>query len=452
MKILVFSFYVFMFFIASSVTTIANVTDPTNPLRVRAEAALVSNDPALAIELATKLLDLNETDASALILLSLAYTSLNQHANAARAATKAFHATTLSKDKLQSARLVGGAKFKMGQFTRAEWWLRVAANHAKTADAKAMVGQEFQAIRQQNPLSIQLSFSAAPSSNINGGSEDAFFYLGDQKFLFSPDRLALSGIEFSGDVNVSYRLSQSKNHNTSLGAYLYGRTYSLSSESQATVTNISGSDYALTLAEVSLSHRQILFDGLGPTGVSFHTGQIWYGGSPLWRHNRIAFSQDFLINQKSSATIQAFVERQTALDQNQSDAKLYNLKGIYARRLPNNDILRISSGLTVNDAIKETYAYRSYNAAVTYQIHKPVLDMGVSFSLSVGTKQYDEFSLSLNGRRDDYVAAGASFVFQKLSYFGFSPNLSISASKTKSNVSQFSNIKVQGRLGIQSTF
>ena len=353
---------------------------------------------------------------------------------------------------MQAARIAGAARFKAGQFTRAEWWLRRAANHAKTTDTIAIVEQEFQAIRQQNPLSVKLSFSVAPSNNVNGGAEEEFFYLDDIKFLFSPDSLALSGVEYSGDVDLSYRISQSQKQTTSIGAYLYARTYTLSSESKSTAPNVSGSDYGLTLAEVSLNHRRLLIDGLGPTGVSLHTGQIWYGGNPLWRYNRLALSQDFLINQKSSATIRTFIQKQKTLNSINPDTTVYDVQGIYARSLPNQDILQLSLGYRYNVAALNTYTYTDYRASIGYSLDKPVLGSMMSFSLSAGHKNYDEFSLSLDGRRDKYVSIGTTAVFEKISYFGFSPSLSLVVSKTNSNVTRFSSVEVQGSFGIQSNF
>jgi len=431
----------------------SQVAKPTQKqVHTLVEQALTMKDAKLTVELADSLLSQDASDFQALLLLSLARTKLGQHKAAATAASRAYRAGQTSDEKLQAARIAGGARFNAGQYTRAEWWLRRAANHAKTVDTSTIVQQEFQAIRQQNPLSVRLGLSVAPSNNINGGSEEEFFYLDNFKFIFSPNNRALSGVEYSGDIELSYRISKSQNQTTSIGAYLYGRTYSLSSESQATVPDISGSDYALTLAEVSLNHRRILIDGLGPTGASMHTGQIWYGGNPLWRYNRLALSQGFLINQRSSAMIRTFVEKQDALDNIQPDTTVYDIQGIYARRLANQDIVQLSLGCRFNDAVEETYTYTDCRTSINYNLDKPVFDTRLSFAFGVGHKNYDEFSLSLDGRKDNYVKVGATAVFEKISYFGFSPSFSITASRTVSNVTRFSNLELQGKFSIQSNF
>jgi len=420
--------------------------------RARAGQALAEGDPALSVALAERVLSYNPRDFQTLYVLSLAHSQLGQNEAAANVAQRAFRAGKTNNEKLQAARIVAAAKFRDGQFTRAEWWLRRGANYAKTPEDAAIVAQEFQAIRQQNPLSMRFGFSIAPSNNINGGTEDTTFNLGDFQFIFDPSSLALSGVEYSGDVELSYRLSQSPNHITQAGLYLYGRTFSLSSASQATVPNVSGSDYALGLVELSLSHRRLLFDGLGPSGISLHTGQVWYSGNPLWRYNKLSVSQDFPIGHTASATIQASVEDQTGLDIIQPDSTVLVLQGSYARRIANQDVIRLSIRTLLNNATIATNTYTDQLATLSYELDKPVFGSSLSVSLGVGAKTYDEFSLSLDGRRDRYVTLGATAVFEQVSYFGFSPSWSLSTTLTDSNVTRFSMNEVTARFGIQSKF
>ncbi len=424
----------------------------TDQMRQRAEQSLTAGDATATIGVAETLLRRDPEDYQALMLLSLAKLQLGQNDEAANAAGRAFRAGQADDQKLQAARVAAAARFNTGQYTRAEWWLRRAANHTRTEEDSALLEQEFQAIRQNNPLFVQLNFSVARSNNINGGSEDAFFFLDDFQFILDPASRALSGTEYQGEVELSYRLSASERQATFAGLYLYGRTYTLSGDSQATVPDVSGSDYSLTVAEVSLRHRRLLFDGLGPTTVSVHTGQMWYGGDSLRRFNRLALAQDFLIGQNAATTIQALIEDQETLSDLQPDTVVYDVQGTYAQRLGNQDIVRLSLGYRLNDADEETFTFTDYRATVEYDFEDPVLSTDLSVSFGVGHTNYDEFSLSLDGRRDTYASVGATAVFSDISYFGFSPSVSLSIVHTDSNVSRFSNTDVQGSVGISSNF
>lgn len=271
-------------------------------------------------------------------------------------------------------------------------------------------------------------------------------------FEFGPEARALSGVEYSLSADLSYRLSSNQDHITEASFYLYGRTYTLSSASQATVPDISGSDFAYAVAEASLSHRHYLFDGLGPTGVELNIGHIWSGGHPLWQYYEVSLSQGFNIGTNGSATILASVENRVAQDEVQSDTVVYKLQGFYAHRFGNQDNLRLMLGYQFNDAIDPTYTYSDISASVSYALSQPVWGMNLSFNVGGGYKNYDEFILSLDGRRDTYGTVGATADFYNISYYGFSPRVSLSATKTNSNVVRYSTLELQGSIGIQSNF
>ena len=335
----------FVFWLLSGVSpTLAQTETPTpQTQRIHAHEALSSGNPRQTVELAKVVLSKAPDDFQMLILLSLAHTELGQHKAAAAAAQRAFRAGRTSDEKLQATRLVAGAKYNTGQYIGAEWWLRKGANHANSPENANVLAKEFHAVRQRNPLRFRIGFSVAPSNNINGGTEAETFTLGDYGFIFDPSSRALSGIEYSGDAQLSYRLSESSEQLTKIGLYIYGRTYSLSSTSQDEVPDAVGSDYSLGLVELSLDHRRMLFDGLGPTTISLHSGQVWYGGEELWRYNKLAASQNFPIGQDASATLGASVEKQVGLTKDQPDTTIYELQAVYAHLLANQDILRIGS-------------------------------------------------------------------------------------------------------------
>lgn len=433
-------------------STSPSVSQTVETQRDAASQALIDGDPALTARLAQEILSKTPDDFPTLFILSQAQTELGQDSAAAASAKHAYRAARTDEEKLQASRLAAAAKFNLGQFTRAEWWLRRGANHTDTPEEVASIAREFQAIRQKNPLSIKLGFSIAPSNNINGGTEDSTFSLGEFDFIFDPSSRSLSGVEYAGDVDVSYRLSQGPTHATYAGLYLFGRTYALSSSSREAAPGISGRDYALGLAEVSLSHQRALFEGLGPSGISLHAGQVWYGGDPLWRYQKLALSQGIRLGQSASASLQLSAEDQEGLRADQPDTKVIDLQANYARRLENQNVVRLSLNSRQNKADTATNTFTDHRATLSYDLARTILENRVSASLTAGKKTYDEFSLSLDGRRDRYVSVGVSATLEQVSYFGFSPNWSVSVTRTNSNVTRFSTLEVTGRLGVQSNF
>ncbi|TAG15132.1 MAG: hypothetical protein EAZ40_13855, partial [Rhodobacterales bacterium] len=135
-------------------------------------------------------------------------------------------------------------RLEEGRPVAAQWWLRRAFQHAKTEEERAALRLAYQRSEDANPLTLSFGFNVAPSSNINNGTNQADFWLGDIQLIFGPGSRALSGTEVSGYIDMAYRLSGGPRHDTNLNLWLYGRSYRLSSESQATVPDVSGSDYA----------------------------------------------------------------------------------------------------------------------------------------------------------------------------------------------------------------
>lgn len=423
------------------------------PVLTQAETALQQDDDVRAgIAVVQEALEKNPNDYQSFIYLSAAYAALGQYEKSAQAAGRAFSIARNRAQKLQAARMASKARFEARQFLQARWWLRRAANHTETADAARTVHSEFQAIRQVDPSQISLGFSVAPSENINGGASDAILRLGEFEFVLPRSALAISGIEYSTDLKYSYRLSSNERQTTNAGFYVYGRTYSLSPSEKPELPGISGADYALVLAEVFLSHRRLVFPDVGATTVSLHHGQTWYSGDPLWRYSKLSFSQEFTWRQNSSALVRASVEKQTALNEVQPDTTIYDVLGSYKARLPNNDILKLSFQTRLNDANIETYKHTDHRISMDYSLAKPVLGSQLSFLLMAGYKEYDTFSLSLNGRRDRYVSTGVSAAIQNVSYFGFSPTLSVYATRTMSNVDRFTTSDIQAKVGFRSNF
>ncbi len=444
-----------MLVIAAGMAAGAAAGQGTAPnLQQQAEAALTNGQPTQAIALAQSMLAGNPDSYAAFFLTALAQSELGQFQQSAQSAGQAFRVARSPDEKVQAARLAASARFRLQQFTRAEWWLRRAANNARTDEDFDNIGREFQNIRRNNPLSIWVNFSAAPSDNINNGSEDDFFQLEGLPFIFDlpPDQRALSGIEFAGDVQLSYRISQGPRQQTNLGAYIYGRTFALSDEAQDSVPDLSGSDFALTLIDLSVTHERLIFDQLGPSSAALNFGKSHYSGEPLWNYWKVTLGQGFTVDDSSTFSLFASFQDQAAQLESQRDTEISEITGRYATSLANDDQLQFALTGRLNDTSDAETTYEEYQANIDYTISQPVFGANWSFNLGLGHINYDEFTLSLDGRQDNYVSLGGTVTFPDISYFGFSPSLSITAKRTESDVSQFTSSQVQGRLGIQSNF
>lgn len=419
-----------------------------------AEQALSAGDPARTVELTQILLMQNADDFAALYLLSLAQSDLGRDEAAAQAAARAYDAALNDAERLQAARLVGGARFRLGHYTRAQWWLRTAANNATTPQDAATVAREFQQIQRTTPLSAQANLSVAPTDNINNGADSDLLSLEgiDITFKLPAEALALSGIEYTGDLQLSYRLFQNARQITSIDAYTYARSYTLSDASRESVPGLKGSDYALLLAEVALTQRRFVFDSLGPTTVSGSVGHVQFSGAPLWTYTKLTLGQEFAIGENAGLNVQASIQNQTPRNDSVPDTKVYNLTTTYVTQRPNGDRVQFSLVGILNDAELDESTFSDISGSLNYNFAQPFFGIDWSMTAGIGHTNYDEFALSLDGRRDDYISVGGTGVLTDVSYFGFSPSLTVTATKRQSNVDPYNSTQFQARLGIQSNF
>jgi hypothetical protein len=370
----------------------------------------------------------------------------------AQAVLQAFQQAEDLPSRFELARQMAAIRYDQGRLMAAQWWLRRAANYAPDRTRADENRADFQKIRGQARFRPSLSFNARPSSNINNGAEDRILSLGNIILVFPSSALALSGIEYTGRATLEWRLSESARQRSFVDLDFYGRTYSLSPDAKRLAPRARGRDYALTQLAVGVSHLRQLHPDLGPTRLRFSIGQVRSGGQDLRSFRRLDLGQSFRLSQRTEALVSAYVENQIPLRSDQPRAVLRGLRGETLMRLQGGDSLRVSLDHQNYDASIRTSSFRESQLHVTYALAKPILTVGVSVFGAASRKRYDEFSLSLDGRRDQRFEIGATFVFNEATFLGFSPNLTVSAHRTSSNVDLFDSRGASVSMGFQSRF
>lgn len=393
------------------------------------------------------------------IALALASPAFGQ--NTPTAATYEAQAITASDDfakaqtsaaKYSAASRAALAYANAERYGQAQLWLRISANHAKTLEQANSTRDFYLRVAAQNPFNVQLNFSIAPSDNINGGVDEEEFFLGPFRLLFAPEARALSGFEYSGSADLSYRIFQNQTHRTALIASLYGESFTLSGEAQRTVPDTMGRDFSFAEASLGLRHDAKLIDRWGVSSAELSFGRVWSAGQLQRQFTRLDLTQSLPAPPTWEASAGIGLEHETAIDLTQPDAMRYSLRADFAKTRANNDVLRLSLGASLYDAEIETFHHTNASFDVSYWLAKPILGTNFTFRAGLARKDYDEYSLSLDGRRDRTLTLGVTAVFNKLNAFGFSPSLTLSGYRTDSNVARFDTQGVSARIGLSSNF
>lgn len=133
------------------------------------------------------------------------------------------------------------------------------------------------------------------------------------------------------------------------------------------------------------------------------------------------------------------------------DSTAYDLTGTFDRVLPNDDQLQLRLMTRRNDAGPES-SYNEYQIGIGYLLAEPLFGAQLSTSLDVGMRRFEEFTTTLDGRDDHFILASATALFEGYSYYGFSPSVTVSASRTDSTAEEISTSAVQILFGVASNF
>ena len=378
--------------------------------------------------------------------------SIGNFPAAVRSGRAAFALARTDNEQVGAARLVASAHFRAGHYSRAEWWLRRALHNADDS-ALPILGQEFSAVRQKNPLTVRLNFSLAPSDNINNGSPFETVKIGNLPHLLTPDARALSGLEMALFLDTTYRIAQADNFATNLGFILFGRAYELSPGAKNAAPDISAGDYNFGVVEVSINHARRFPGSSGPSVFALHIGQNWYGGAVYTRYQRFNVSQEFRPGGDIAWQVFSSFEHQVSPYNANTPSQIFTLGGSVTRNLKNGDGIKVSlqgQQTTSSDSNNEYYALKS---SLRYGFGRPVLGNALSLSATLEARDYAYSFYEPTGRQDLSLSGGATMVFPNVSYFGFSPSVSVEARTKRSNVDLFDRRRsLAVRMGIQSNF
>ncbi|MEO1640904.1 MAG: hypothetical protein AAFU41_16840, partial [Pseudomonadota bacterium] len=326
-------------------------------------------------------------------------------------------------------------------------------------EAEAVVREYVRTINA-NPLTLNFTAYVAPSDNVNSGSDDGILEFEGIpiEFFLPEDQRALSGIAFGGSARADYRLSRDDVQTTRVGAFAAGETYALSSEARdllesspnEDVQDVTGRDFATLQLEAVLTHQRLDVLPFGGTLFSLTYGTYWQGEERLVNYRDTAFAQDFRTD-VGTVNVRLSHRDQTALLDTLVDQDTYDAITTFVTNRANNDQIRYTLAYRYSDAGFENI-YDEFRMGLGYRFAEPIWGTRLSTSLQIGTRNYDEFATTLDGRDDRFASLSVDAIFTDISYFGFSPSVSLSTSRTVSTAEEETSSVAQILFGIESNF
>lgn len=455
-----------------------------NDARNLATRSLLAGDAGLAVQIAQAILTQNPDDRAALIVIAAGAPQIGDPARGRKAGARAWGLSTTDNEKYEAARLTALAAANDERLTLATFWLRRALTVAPSDAERTRTTRDARAVRQRNPLSIRLSGSLVPSSNVNGGAdEQTVTEFGGGELGLSDDALALAGWRASLNAGLQYRFQQSQKSRTTAGlAYQIGRV--------RITENTDVPDESLDTAyyEASLRHDRALENGtLSIRAVrglfeyrklDLDAGTTTYQDYDLWKLN---VDRNMPLNDRVLLTLSAGRDWLTYLNGSIGEVERTTLNTGLSYRFDSGN--RVSASLGWVDSVGDNPNYTSEGKSLNfgYSFAQPVelswaafFDLGaleefersinflrplgpVNLSLGAGIRSSDypdyliPFSADV-GRQDETYSFNMNMGFPKFEYAGFVPSLRLDTSKTTSNIDRFDRTTSSVGLTFQSSF
>lgn len=429
--------------------------------RVLARQALYAGRFDLARDVAAVLVRADPEDAYAYGVLAAAHSRLNDPKEARSAARLSYKHSETSTQKFGAARTAASIAFQQERPTASQMWLRLAATHAETPKQDAMISRDYAHVRRANPLRFNLSFSVAPSDNVNSGTDNVLEVNNGVPTgsVFRAGSRALDGVVSTLDTRLSYRLAQSQKSRTTASGRLYVRRVDLSSDAERQIeetgSELENEDFNETYADVGIEHTFALGDQGNSLTLGASLGAKWFADERIYDTAKLSLSRGLILSSATQLRLNSGVERRFSTAGSSGNADIVTLGASVTHKLKGGD--KVSVGLTVQEQSGDfrNADYRTASVRANYSFGKQLGPVRISTGLTFGYTDYDQYELVrtvAGGRQDESLYGDVSFFFADYDFAGFAPNLRIRTGRRTSNVNRFEIDETTITLGIQSKF
>lgn len=425
-----------------------------------------------AVAIADALIRANPKDLDAHALRARAMTILGRPQDARRSAGVIYQNSKIASSRFGAAMLSSKALMSEKDYPAAQIWLRRALQYAQTDAQREDIRKAYGVAKAANPFSATFSFSVAPNSNVNNGSFEDYllinFFGVEVPLTLSVDAKAMAGYSAEGSTQLSYRLSQSKQHSTALTFSGYGKLNWLSSGARQALSDaaaaetdpttaadllaIRGSDFNYFTAAVGLEHKQRI--GAGALGTfALSAGREWYGGAQLNDYvTGVAGLSMKTAGGNGQASVSARLQHRFNSGTGRAAITTAGIKAAYGQKLSWGDTLVGTLGYSRTFSQDSAQVYSMPEVGLSYKIAKPIASAKLSFGATYGYRTYNTSPYSASGRQDHRLSAFAEAEMLGLSYMGFTPVVKVQAQRTVSNVNIYSNQSLSGGLFFRTSF
>ena len=328
--------------------------------------------------------------------------------------------------------------------TMAQYWLRQAVQNAPNDAARAQAVQDFDYVRSQNPLSLQIDASIRPSTNVNGGSKIEFVQIGPFILPLPSTLQVLSGTTWALGLSGQYKLSDNGATQNALtfGAQLQG--VNLSSAAKAKAPDLSNADFAYQ--QVQFGFRNQITADTNHLTTEFDLGHSWYGGRDLANSATLNLTLEHPWSTTVDSSGAFNLTRQQRVDGSTASSTALGWTASVVKTGHNGDAWQAELDLTHVLSADIGTEQTEQTVSLGWQAAHPVA--GFTFG-ATGSVHH---GLYANLREDWRYAAGLTARIDRITYLGFSPVVSFDVAHNESTVPWFTSDTVAVGISLKSRF
>ena len=469
-RFLSFALVLIFWFAGAQAQTTTDLT--VEQAREIALQALFARQPQPALEIAEAILAQIPDDRGALMIIAAAAPQLGDPDRGRQAGARAWALSTTDTHRYEAARLTASAAASAERYTIASFWLRRALNVAPNDQERQRTLNDARAVTRTNPWSSRLSFSLAPSTNVNGGAEDDELSIeGDPTGgRISADGLAIAGWRGTLNASTQYRFFENPENQASVGLAYQGVRVRITEDTDVT-------DEALRTDVVQLSLRYDRALENGTLGVTLSEALFQYRDFDLgtlesdvedYRTTRLGVDRRMTLSDRAAVALSASRERVLYSDtSNIPTLDRSRIGAAFTYVLDSRDRVGVNLSFGLADSDSPNSVQRDQSVSFSYSWAEPIGPVTLSAGVGATWRNYPDYLVfdltapgtifgglvPLEGGRDDQtLSANLNIGFPQVEYFGFRPGVRIDAERTNSNVSRFETTRVSAGFTLTSVF
>jgi hypothetical protein len=426
--------------------------------------ALSAGEPALALQIAEALLAQSPDDRTALMIVASAAPQLGDPEKGRKAGARAWSLSTTDTQKYEAARLTARAAVEAERYTLATFWLRRALTVTPNDNERARTIADARTVTRLNPWGTSLSFSLAPSNNVNGGAADEDFKIEgrDTNFDISDNDLALAGWRATFGLGTQYRLSETQQTRSTVALRYQGARGWFTEDTELPDKSLQTDALTVTLRNEIALENGVAGLTLSAATFRYHSYSASEDDTREEKYDTLGFSIDRRLTLPGDITL-SLSAGQERIDFTVGDDRIdrTNLGVGLGFSRANND--RVNLNWRYTNADGSTTRNTSYDNTLqmSYSWAEPIGPISLSTSAGVTFKTYPDFVefdpssgfITIDGGRKDRTGfAALNIGFPQIEYAGFSPGMRINASRTDSNISRYDQQSLSASLTINSSF